>query len=190
MPPRAIPFKVVSTMRKAFGRVSSSGTFALPAGINPKLRPAQITLPTIYSYNLAIQHQLSSRVAVTAAYVGNANRHGFNGTSNTINPNEPLYIPGNANTNLGRPFYNKFGWTNDLSYYCDCSNEHYDSFQAQFKVNALQGWTMQGSYTYQKQFGDGWAYDSNYYFLYDRANGQGYSNTLPRQQWTFAGPAG
>ena len=49
-----------------------------------------------------------------------------------------------------------------------------------------QGWTLQGSYTYQRQFGDGWAYDSNYYFLYDRAAGQGYTSTLPRQQWTFS----
>ena len=166
--------------------VGTNGTFPLPAGINPKFRPATVTLPTIYTYNVALQHQLTNRIAVTASYVGNANRHGFNGTSNTINPNEPVYLPGVSNTNLGRPFYSKFGWTNDLSYYCDCSNEHYDSFQAQFKVNALAGWTLQGSYTYQKQWGDGWAYDSNYYFLYDRAAGQGYSNTLPRQQWTLA----
>jgi hypothetical protein len=44
---------------------------------------------------------------------------------------------------------------------------------------------MQGSYTYQRQWGDGWGYDSNYYFLYSRAAGEGYSNLLPRQQWTF-----
>ena len=166
--------------------VGSNGTFKLPDGINPKFRPTTLTMPTIYTYNLAIQRQLTNKVAVTAAYVGNANRHGFNGTSNTTNPNQPVFLPGNSNTNLGRPFYSKFGWTNDLSYYCDCSNEHYDSFQATFKVAALAGWTLQGSYTYQKQWGDGWGYDSNYYFLYSRAAGQGYSNTLPRQQWTLA----
>jgi hypothetical protein len=166
--------------------VSSNGTFKLPADINPKFRPATITLPQVYQYNIAIQHQVSNRIAVTAAYVGNANRHGFMGTSNTINPNEALFVVGASNNNLNRPYYSKFGWTNDLSYYCDCSNEHYNSFQATVKVNALQGWTLQGSYTYQRQFGDGWGYDSNYYFLYDRAAGQGYSNTLPRQQYTFA----
>jgi len=166
--------------------VSSNGTFPLPANINPKFRPTTITLPQVYQYNLSIQRQVSSRVALTAGYVGNSNRHGFMGTSNTINPNEAVFVPGVSNTNLDRPYYAKFGWTNDLSYYCDCSNEHYNSFQATVKVSAWQGWTLQGSYTYQRQFGDGWGYDSNYYFLYDRAAGQGYSNTLPRQQWTFA----
>ena len=59
-------------------------------------------------------------------------------------------------------------------------------FQATFKVNALAGWTLQGSYTYQRQYGDGWGYDSNYYFLYDRAAGKGYNSTLPRNQFTLA----
>ena len=166
--------------------VSSSGTFPLPANVNPKFRPSVQTLPTTYQYNAAVQHQLTDKIAITGAYVGNANRHGFIGTGQSINPNEPIFVPGVFNTNLDRPYYAKFGWTNDLSYYCNCSNEEYNSFQGTFKVNAWQGWTLQGSYTYQRQSGDGWGYDSNYYFLYDRAAGQGYSNTIPRQQWTFA----
>ena len=108
------------------------------------------------------------------------------GTSNTINPNEAIFFPGVSNTNLNRPYYPKFGWTNDLSYYCDCANERYNSFQGTVLVKAWRGWTLQGSYTYQRQWGDGWGYDSNYYFLYDRAAGTGYSNLLPRQQWTFS----
>jgi hypothetical protein len=145
-----------------------------------------MTLPTTYQYNVAIQRQVTSRIAATASYVGNANRHGFIGTGQSINPNEAVFVPGVSDTNLDRPYYSKFGWTNDLSYYCNCSNEHYNSFQGTVKINALQGWTMQASYTYQRQFGDGWGYDSNYYFLYDRAAGQGYTSTLPRQAWIFA----
>jgi len=166
--------------------VSSNGTFPLPAGINPKFRPDQITLPTTYQYNVALQRQFTNKIAFTAAYVGNSNRHGFMGTSNTINPNEAIFYPGVSNTNLDRPYYPKFGWTNDLSYYCDCANEHYNSLQATVMVKALQGWTLQGSYTYQRQWGDGWGYDSNYYFIYNRAAGQGYSNTIPRGQVTLA----
>ncbi|MBV8820436.1 MAG: TonB-dependent receptor, partial [Acidobacteriaceae bacterium] len=166
--------------------VSSNGTFPLPAGINPKFRPATMTLPTTYQYNAAVQYELTNRVSVTASYVGNANRHGFIGTGQSINPNEAIFVPGVSNTNVDRPFYNKFGWTNDLSYYCDCSNEEYNSFQAQVRVNAWHGWTLQGSYTYQRQVGDGWGYDSNYYFLYDRAAGRGYSSLLPRNQITIA----
>lgn len=166
--------------------VSSNGTFPLPADVNPKARPATVTLPTVYQYNLTLQRQVTGKVAVTAAYVGNMNRHGFLGTSNSINPNEPVFMPGVTNTNVDRPYYSKFGWTNDLSYYCDCSNERYNSFQATATIHALQGLTLQGSYTYQRQFGDGWGYDSNYYFMYSRAAGQGYTSMLPRQQYTFA----
>jgi hypothetical protein len=166
--------------------VSSAGTFPLPPNISVNLRPATITLPQVYQYNLAIQRQLNSKVAITAAYVGNSNRHGFMGQSNNINPNEARFVVGATDTDVNRPFFAKFGWTNNLGYFCDCSNEHYNSFQSTIKISAWQGWTLQGSYTYQRQFGDGWGYDSNYYFLYDRAAGQGYSNSLPRQQWTFA----
>jgi hypothetical protein len=166
--------------------VGSNGTFPLPAGINPKFRPDKITLPTTYQYNIAVQRQVTNKIAATAAYVGNSNRHGFMGTSNTINPNEAVFVPGASNNDVNRPFYSKFGWTNDLSYYCDCANERYNSLQATVKVQALEGWTLQGSYTYQRQWGVGWGYDSNYYFLYDRAKGEGYSNTIPRGQVTLA----
>jgi hypothetical protein len=166
--------------------VSSSGTFPLPPGINPKFRPAVFTPLATYQYNATIQRQLTSKIALTAGYVGNQNRHGFIGTGQSINPNEAVFVPGVSNTNLDRPYYNTFGWTNDLSYYCNCSNESYNSFQSSVKINAWQGWTLQGSYTYQRQWGDGWGYDSNYYFMYDRPAGKGYTNLLPRQQWTFA----
>ena len=166
--------------------VSSSGTFPLPPGINPKFRPGTITLPTVYEYNVAFQRQLTGKITFTAAYVGNVNRHGFLGTGQTTNPNEAVFEPGVSDTNLDRPYYAKFGWTNDLSYYCDCANERYNSFQGTVLVKEWQGWTLQGSYTYQRQWGDGWGYDSNYYFLYDRPAGEGYSNLLPRGQITLA----
>ncbi len=166
--------------------VSANGTFPLPNGINAKFRPATVTLPTVYQYNAAIQRQVTNKISVTAAYVGNVNRHGFIGTGQSVNPNEPVFNPGVSNTNLDRPYYAKYGWTQDLSYYCNCSNEEYNSLQATFKVQALAGWTLQGSYTYQRQWGDGWGYDSNYYFEYDRAAGKGYNGNLPRNQLTLA----
>ena len=167
--------------------VGSNGTFPLPNGVNPKFRPPEVTLPTTYQYNLALQRQVTNKISVTAAYVGNSNRHNFIGTGQTTNPNEPIFNPGVSNTNLDRPYYALYGWTQDLSYYCNCSNEHYNSFQASFKINNWAGWSLQGSYTYQNQYGDGWGYDSNYYFLYGpRAMGQGNSASLPKQQWTIA----
>jgi len=167
--------------------VSANGTFPLPNGVSPKFRPETLTLPTIYQYNVTLQRQISSRLSVSGGYVGNSNRHGFNGTGNEINPNEAVYIPGQKTTFANQPYYNLYGWTQSLGYYCNCANEHYDSFQGTAKVNNLAGITVQGSYTYQRQWGTGWdPYDSNYYFLYNRSAGEGNTNVLPRQQWVFA----
>jgi hypothetical protein len=167
--------------------VSSNGTFPLPAGISPKFRPATVSLPTIYQYNIAVQHQLTNKIAVQGSYVGNADRHAFIGTAGqTTNPNEAVFVPGVSNTNLDRPYYSKFGWTNDLQYFCDCSNSHYNSFQGLVNIRGWQGWTLQGSYTYQKSWNNAAGYDENYYFLYNRAAGVGNSGFLPDQQWTFA----
>ena len=168
--------------------VGANGTFPLPPGINPKYRPATLTMPTVYQYNIAVQHQLTSRIAVTGAYVGNSQRHGLLGnTGNTTNTNEAMFVPGVSNTNLDRPFYSTLGITNDLSYYCNCANSHYDSFQGTVRINAWQGWTVQGSYTYQRQEGEGFSpYDSNYYFLYDQKDGYGDGGLLPHNQITIA----
>ena len=145
-------------------------------------------MPTVYQYNIALQHQLTNKIAVTAAYVGNSQRHGLLGnTGNTTNTNEAMFVPGVSNTNLDRPFYNSLGITNDLSYYCNCANSHYDSFQATVKINAYNGWTVQGSYTYQTQAGEGFtAYDNNYYFLYNQQLGYGNGALLPHNQVTIA----
>ena len=173
--------------------VASNGTFPLPNGINPKFRPDTVTLPTNYLYNLTIERQLTNKIVFSAGYVGNSSRHGFFGTGQNINPNQMVYFPNaqkagqTSGTNADLPYFALYGWTQGLSYYCNCSNEQYNSFQSTVKVNALAGWTVQGNYTYQRQRGDGWGpYNSTYYFLYDRSAGTGYDDLLPRNQITIA----
>jgi hypothetical protein len=159
----------------------------LPNNVQAKYRPPTVTLPTVYQYNATLERQLTNKIVVSGGYVGNSSRHNFLGTSQNINTNEAVFVPGVTNTNLDKPFFNQFGWTQSLEYYCDCSNDQYNSFQSTVKVNYLAGWTLQGNYTYQRQWGPGWdPYDSNYYFLYDRSAGYGYSSILPRNQITIA----
>ena len=166
--------------------VSADGTAPLPNGISPKFRPDTVTLPTVYQYNLSIQRQVTNKIAVTAAYVGNSTRHGFLGTSNNVNVNEAPFVPGSTNAQAYEPYNIKFGLTQALNYYCDCSNEMYNSLQVTFKVDKIAGYTMQGSYTYQQSYGQGWGpYDANYYFLYDRSAGEGFNSNLPRNQVTL-----
>ncbi len=178
------------------------GTISLNNKINPnnnklgsiKTRPPIFTMPVVYLFNFSVQHQLTSKVSVQGSYVGNQTRHGFLGpSSNTVNINEPLFVPG-VNSNLTRPYngllgprYN-YGFTNDVNDFCNCANAEYNSFQALFNVNAAAGYTLQGNYTYQVAKADSGTstYDQSYYFLYDRAAGWGNIDWLPHQQWTFA----
>jgi len=167
-------------------QVGSDGTFPIPDGIEVKTRPKVFTMPVVYMYNVALQRQVTDKISVTASYVGNQTRHGILGTNQSFNANEAFYIPGNTNNNLGKPFYQKYGWTQTIDNYCDCANGRYDSFQALFTIRNLAGYTLQGNYTYQISQGNGWGpYDSTYYFLYDRDAGWGNSDNIPHQQWVF-----
>lgn len=167
--------------------VSSNGTFPLPNGINPKFRPATMTMPVVYQYNATVQREITDKVSATAAYVGNVTRHGWLGTGNNINPNEAEWFP--STQTAVQPYAALYGWTQGLSYYCDCTNAEYDSFQATVTVRALKGWTVQGNYTYQRDLTWDGPYDTNYYFIYGPQNGAGgYGETslLPHDQLTIA----
>jgi hypothetical protein len=179
--------------------VGSNGTFPLPNGINPKFRPSQFTMPVVYQYNLTVQRQITNKVSVTGGYVGNVTRHGWigEGNGNSTNPNEAEYFPNCSgsvcNPTAVQPYFAKYGWTQGLSYYCNCANAEYDSFQSTVTVRAVAGWTLQGNYTWQRELswdsdGTG-SYDANYYFIYGAQNGvSGYGNEgfIPHNQITVA----
>ena len=167
--------------------VGSNGTFPLPNGISPKFRPDTSTMPVVYQYNGTVQRQINKEISISGGYVGNSTRHGWMGTSNTVDPNEAIW---NFNTqSASQPYAALYGWTQGLGYYCNCTNQQYNSFQSTVTVKGWSGWTLQGSYTYQRlQTWDG-PYDVNYYFLrgpQNGASGYGDSSLLPHHQITIA----
>ena len=167
--------------------VGSNGTFPLPNGISPKFRPAEFTMPVVYQYNGMVQRQITDKIAVSGGYVGNSTRHGWIGTGNTVDPNEAIWNP-QTNT-ATQPYFALYGWTQGLGYYCNCTNQQYNSFQSTFTIKNWSGWTLQGSYTYQRL--DTWdgPYDVNYYFLrgpQNGAGGYGDSSLIPHHQITIA----
>ncbi|MFZ0594802.1 MAG: carboxypeptidase regulatory-like domain-containing protein [Bryobacteraceae bacterium] len=180
--------------------VSPEGTLPCPSGIDCKTRPLTMTMPVVYSYNFTVQHQLSSKIAFTAGYVGNSSRHQQNGVNGiTYDANAIFFEPGfTGNQNTLRPFdglygprYN-YGNTSSIDNYANSANARYDSFQGTWTIRAMAGLTLQGNYTYQLGQGDGCgcaagAPDSSYTFLYDRSLGYTDNGDFPRQQWTFAG---
>ena len=189
--PGSTPFDAVFTLAQGPSApvpitVGSNGTFPLPSGISPKFRPATFTMPVVYQYNFTVQRQITNKISISSGYVANSQRHGWLGTSNTINPNETEW---NSQTNTAaQPYYALYGWTQGLGYYCNCANQQYNSWQTTFTVKNWDGWTLQGSYTYQRltDWDAGW--DSNYYFIYgpqNGATGYGNSNLMPHNQITL-----
>jgi hypothetical protein len=168
-------------------QVSANGTFPLPNGINVKFRPATMTMPVVYQYNGTVQRQVTNTVALSVGYVGNSTRHGWLGGSNNINPNEAEWFP--SQQIAVQPYYALYGWTQGLSYYCNCTNAQYNSLQSTATVRALKGWTVQGNYTYQRLSSWDGPYDTNYYFIYgpqNGAGGQGNSSLMPHHQISVA----
>jgi hypothetical protein len=156
-------------------------------------------MPVVYAYNFTVQHQLSNKVALTAAYVGNSGRNESNGISgDTYDANQILFVPGfTGDQNTLRPFdglygprYN-YGNTSPIDDYCNCSNSRYDSFQGTVTIKGAAGLTVQGNYTYQLAQGEGGGASSaapanTYTFLYDRNLDYVNNGDFPLQQWVFA----
>lgn len=167
--------------------VGSNGTFPLPNGISPKFRPVTMTMPVVYQYNATVERQLSNKIALSGGYVGNSTRHGWLGTSNSINPNEAYW--NESTQTASQPYASLYGWTQSLGYYCNCTNQQYNSFQSTLTIRALNGWTVQANYTYQRLMTWDGPYDTNYYFIYGPQNGSsgyGQSSIIPHNQITIA----
>lgn len=162
-----------------FPQPDADGFIPLPNGVTPRVRPEQITLPLVMAHNLSVQRQITSHMTATVSYVGNQGRHVLNGNGNTIDLNQPAFIPGVPNQNLRRPYFGRYGWTQPVTYYCNCANSSYDALQAKVELRNWHGYTLSGNYNYQYARGDS---ANSYTFLYNRPLGYGNQPTISQQQ--------
>jgi outer membrane receptor protein involved in Fe transport len=163
----------------------ANGEFPLPNGIAAKARPLDVRMPRVMTYNFTVQHSLRPDLAFSAGYVGNQGRHVFNGNGPDFDVNAAASGPGPQASR--RPFFSRYGWTNDIRLYCNCANNRYDSLQVTLDKRYSGGYTLTGSYTLQKGQGDGNVPDgADYTFLYDRSLGWGENMSVPRHQLTLA----
>ncbi len=165
-----------------FPAVGSNGTFALPDGVSGKARPLNLVLPRVMADNLTIQRQVGKDLSISLSYVGNQGRHVFVGGGPTVNVNDAAFIPGVADSNLRKPYFAKYGWTQGIDLYCNCANNRYDSFQTQFEKRGGYGLTFTGNYTYQVARGD----QDNWSFLYNRPLGYGRQDFATVHQFVWA----
>ncbi|MBI5084173.1 MAG: TonB-dependent receptor [Acidobacteria bacterium] len=165
-----------------FPKPDSNGRFKLPNGVSGKARPENLKMPLSMAFNVSVQHQLTKSLSIDLAYVGNQGRNVFAGDGPNFNVNEAAFVPGVADSNIRKPFYSKFGWTQGIDLYCNCATNSYNSFQMRFEQRTSYGLTFNGSYTYQKNVGDS---GDSFTFLYNRPLGRGNKDWITHQIFTL-----
>jgi outer membrane receptor protein involved in Fe transport len=146
-----------------FPDVPQNGRFALPDGVFTRALPEKQRPPAVDAYNITVQRQLTSTLAVEIGYVGNRGTHVFAGDGPAFDINQATIIGyPDVPRNERRPFYNKFGWTQGIDYFCNCATNRYDSLQARVTKRFSRGYSIQSNYTLQRvRTHDGQYFEAN-----------------------------
>jgi hypothetical protein len=150
---------------KANTSLPANGSFFLPSGVFARALPEKMRLPSVDAYNVTVQYQLTNKMSVEAAYVGNKGTHVFAGDGPDFSINQvPLtgYTPNRTNANEFRPYFQKFGWSQDVNLFCNCADNHYDSLQLKLDKRFSGGYSLMANYTYQRQ-----VQEDGSYFIFD-----------------------
>ena len=144
--------------------IGSTGRYPLPVGvgINYFTDPASsYRIPAVEFWNLTVQRQLVSSLALEVAYVGNVGRHLFE----ALNRNQA--VPGPGDLGPRRPFFNLFGLPQGIFQYCNCANSNYNSLQTKLQKQFSHGLDFLVTYTWSKalDYVEGGGTPSNSYNL-------------------------
>lgn len=146
----------------------ASGRFFLPNGVFARALPEKQRLPTVDAYNLTVQYQITNTSSFEVAYVGNKGSHTFAGDGPGININQPAPFNFGTDTNARRPYFQRFGWTQDIDYFCNCADNRYDSLQAKFTRRFTNSYSIFTNYTLAKS-----RQNDGDQFFYNRGLGRG-----------------
>ena len=136
-----------------FPSVPSNGLLPLPDGIFARSRPNRMRLARLDAYNFTVQHQLTNSLSAELAFVGN-NGHGFYANNPDVNVNQPTVVgfgvPGGPSKNERRPYFARYGWTQDISFFGNDAPSYYDAFQAKLDKRFTNGLQFVAHYTWSK----------------------------------------
>src|SRR6185295_694945 len=124
------------------------------------------------------QHRLARNTFVEAAYVGNKGTHVFPSGVN-YNANQPVSLLGIPDA-LRRPFFSRFGWTQDLIYYGNDADNRYNALQTKFETR-FSGLNILSHYTLSA----GRDNDPNY-FIHNRSLGRGQADQDRKHVFVFS----
>ena len=144
-----------------FPSVPSNGLLPLPDGIFARSRPNRMRLARLDAYNFTVQHQLTNSMSLELAFVGN-NGHGFYANNPDVNVNQPTVVgfgvPLGPSKNERRPYFARYGWTQDISFFGNDAPSYYDAFQAKLDKRFTNGLQFVAHYTWSKNL----THDSGY----------------------------
>jgi Carboxypeptidase regulatory-like domain/TonB dependent receptor len=153
--------------------IPTSGSFFLPDGISVRALADKQIVPQVDAYNITFQWQLMKDYSLEAAYVGNRGTNVFVGDNPELNVNQPTLVGfGTLSTNQRRPFFNQFGWSQDIFLYQGYgAKNNYNSMQLKLTKRFSNGFSFLTHYTLQRAKN----HDGNYFNIdpqvnYGRAN--------------------
>jgi hypothetical protein len=91
-------------------------------------------------------------MSLEVGYVGNHGGRVFVGDGPDVNANQPTIVGfGTLSQNQRRPYFSRYGWTQDISVFCNCGTNRYDSLQTKFTKRFSRGYSVYAQYTFQHE---------------------------------------
>ncbi len=113
--------------------------------------PRQLSVPTVYHYNLNIERQMAREIVVRAGYVGSGGRHLIGKVSgNTAYP--VIQADGSKFFPAGLPFRNPV--MGEILFYHSDANSFYNALELSLSRRTSSGLQFQVSYTFSKALDD------------------------------------
>ncbi len=162
----------------------SSGHLAPPSGTLLKGRPFDWKTESVDSWNLTVERQLGKDMSLSVAYVGNEGSHIWSGYN--IN----AAYPGLGPLDPRRPYFQKFGISDTISWNCNCMSSNYHGGELKFDRRFSNGYSFNSSFSWAKsldhEYG-GFAYHGQPLNPYDLKSSYGPNSEAGREfVWTLA----
>ena len=130
--------------------VPPTGMLPLPADVSATGIPLNRKNAYVEMYNVAVQQELGKNFSLQVAFVGNQARHLYD----FYNANAPIPGPGLSNNN--RPYFARFGYTQDITAFANDLSSNYNSLQVTAEKRMSSWYSLTAQYTYSKtlNYGD------------------------------------
>ncbi len=160
-----------------------NGRPILPNGVTAFILPDKVRLPTSDSWNVTLQRQTVGNIAVEAAYVGTKGTHVFAGFGGDYDFNQATLVGyPTLTTNQRKPFFNKFGWSQNFRYFGSDASNNFHSLQLKAEKRFSDGISLLTHYTWSRSFN----YTNTYYNI-DAKQAYGPNDNNRSHVFTLAG---